>query len=68
MPILIRAIGIEGTWVPFEKVRNASPQSGGKLLQKHGKTVVFEPAIFRGFRDGTDKLIPLRVFLQYRLL
>ena len=44
--------GLERSWHPLEQGRNAGAHFGRTSPQEHGKTVVFKPATFRGFRNG----------------
>ena len=47
-------LGVERSWHPFEEGRSAGAQSGRKRPQEHGKTVVFKPATFYGFRNDAE--------------
>ena len=50
----VRSPQAEATGRKPEEGRNAGAQSGRKRPQEHGKTVVFKPATFHGFRNGAD--------------
>jgi hypothetical protein len=48
-------LGVERSWHPFEEGRSAGAQSGRKRPPEHGKSVVFKPATFDGFRNDAEK-------------
>lgn len=46
--------GLKGSWSQFEEGRNAGVDSGRILPHGHGKTAIFKPATFYGFRNDAD--------------